>query len=184
MVSTEPRPESEPPLPRDERRRPASVLPWILLAVVVLIVAWYFLGRRDAATPPAEPATPIGDATPVPSDSPVSTDPAPRERSTTPTRPVAATPARREARAVDQPAPEYPASALRSGTEGTVTVRVEVDASGRPGNVEVVRSSRSRDLDQAALRAVRGWTFQPAMENGSAVASTVEVPVDFRVEQR
>ena len=50
-----------------------------------------------------------------------------------------------------------------------------------PGKVELAQRSRSRDLDRAALAAVRGWTFEPALRDGKPVASTVQVPVDFRL---
>ena len=61
-------------------------------------------------------------------------------------------------------------------------LRVEVDARGLPVSVDIERSSRSRELDRAARDAVGQWTFRPAIENGQPVASTVTVPVDFRVE--
>ena len=65
---------------------------------------------------------------------------------------------------------------MRAGDEGTVLVRAEIDASGKPSNVELAKRSRSRDLDRAALAAVRNWTFEPAIRDGKAVASTVQVP--------
>ena len=71
---------------------------------------------------------------------------------------------------------------MRAGDEGTVLVRAQIDASGKPGNVELAQRSRSRDLDRAALAAVRKWTFEPAIRDGKAVASTVQVPVDFRLD--
>ena len=96
--------------------------------------------------------------------------------------PAAPIPADRAAEPVTQVEPTYPAAALRSREEGTVLLRVEVDAQGAPTSVEVESSSRSRDLDRAARDAVRQWSFSPAVENGQPVASTVTVPVDFRVE--
>jgi protein TonB len=78
------------------------------------------------------------------------------------------------------PQPEYPASALRSGQTGTVRVRVEVDAQGVPGAVVVVDRSGSRDLDRAAVDAVKNWRFQPALRNGQAVPGVIEIPFDFR----
>ena len=169
-----------PPPPAEPSRGGPGALLWILLLLIIIALIWYFVGRRDATELPPDAGTPIGETTPVPSDSPVSTGPATRER--TPAERTAPAPADRDARAVTQPAPEYPAAALRSGEEGTVIVRVDVDANGNPTNVDVAQSSRSRDLDRAALSAVRKWTFQPAMQDGKAVASTVQVPVDFKVD--
>lgn len=82
-------------------------------------------------------------------------------------------------RPVHSPAPTYPRSALRRGLSGEVLVRAQVGVDGRPRQVEVARSSSHRVLDQAALRAVRGWRFQPAMQDGQPVAEPVEIPVQF-----
>lgn len=76
--------------------------------------------------------------------------------------------------------PEYPSAALRRGESGTVLVRAEVDASGRPTEVSVARSSRSRALDRAAVQAVRRWRFRPAQQDGRAVAGAVDVPIEFK----
>ena len=79
------------------------------------------------------------------------------------------------------PAPEYPPAAMRSGDQGTVLVRVEVGADGVPTSVEVAQRSGSRDLDRAAVNAVRQWRFQPAQRDGQAVAGAVTVPIDFKM---
>jgi len=79
--------------------------------------------------------------------------------------------------------PNYPPAALRRGDRGTVVVRVEVDASGAPAGVALVQRSGSRDLDRAAMEAVRAWRFQPAQRNGQAVPGTLEIPFDFKPAQ-
>jgi protein TonB len=166
------------PVEGEAPRRRTSPLLWILVLVAILLAAWYFLGRGDAP-PEATPA--IGETAPQPSESPVSTEPARRERSTAEPAPPAV-PADRAARPLARTAPEYPGAALRAGVEGTVVLRVQVGADGRPTDVQVAERSGSRDLDRAAERAVMGWTFEPAIRGGEAVASTVEIPVDFRAE--
>ncbi len=60
-------------------------------------------------------------------------------------------------------------------------LRVEVGTDGRVRDVRLQTSSGYSDLDDAALRAVRGWTFVAARESGRAVAAWVTVPVDFRL---
>ena len=80
------------------------------------------------------------------------------------------------------PSPQYPAAALRRGESGTVMVRVEVDTSGMPAGVALVKRSGSRDLDRAAMEAVREWRFQPAQRNGKAIASSLVIPIDFKAE--
>ena len=77
--------------------------------------------------------------------------------------------------------PDYPPAAMRNGDQGTVLVRVEVGADGVPTSVEVAQRSGSRDLDRAAMNAVRLWRFQPAQRDGQAVAGAVTVPIDFKM---
>lgn len=96
-----------------------------------------------------------------------------------PTRIVPTGPAASPPVPVESPGPRYPARALRRGDSGEVVLRVEVDARGMPASIEVASSSGSRDLDRAALTAVRRWRFRPAMRNGQPEAAVVNVPVIF-----
>lgn len=81
---------------------------------------------------------------------------------------------------IDAPIPDYPRIAMRKGWEGTVLLRVRVDARGRPVSVEVVRSSGHRVLDEAARRAVSTrWSFRPALRDGMPVEAVGTVPVAF-----
>lgn len=82
-------------------------------------------------------------------------------------------------RPVSTPAPNYPPSALRAGISGAVVLRMEVGVDGKPGDVEVVTSSRNRDLDREAVRTVRRWRFQPAMRDGVPVPAVVRQTINF-----
>lgn len=77
------------------------------------------------------------------------------------------------------PPPRYPPAALRRGDAGDVVVRVDVDAAGNPGGVTLVQRSGSRDLDRAAMEAVRHWRFHPAQRNGQPVAGSMDIPFEF-----
>jgi protein TonB len=79
--------------------------------------------------------------------------------------------------------PIYPETARRAGWEGRVTVRVEVSADGSPISVALEKSSGYGVLDQAALRAVKTWRFQPRTMGGVAMAGTVDVPVNFTLSR-
>jgi protein TonB len=79
--------------------------------------------------------------------------------------------------------PIYPETARRAGWEGRVTVRVEVSADGLPISVALEKSSGYGVLDQAALRAVKSWRFQPRTMGGVAMAGTVDVPVNFTLSR-
>ncbi|NUO10393.1 MAG: energy transducer TonB [Candidatus Brocadia sp.] len=79
--------------------------------------------------------------------------------------------------------PEYPQLAKQMRQEGLVILRVEVDQKGMPVKVEVEQSSGYQLLDQAALKAVRHWRFQPERIGNSPVKSMVAIPVRFRLEE-
>ena len=61
-------------------------------------------------------------------------------------------------------------------------LNVLVRADGQPADVSVARSSGFPLLDQAALAAVRRWTFDPGRSADVPVASQVAVPVRFSLD--
>lgn len=79
------------------------------------------------------------------------------------------------------PPPRYPEMALRQGWQGRVVLRVYVLANGRADTVEIRQSSGRKALDEAALAAVREWTFQPARRGAQTVAAWAVVPVEFKL---
>jgi protein TonB len=60
---------------------------------------------------------------------------------------------------------------------------VTVSPEGRPLQVSLAKSSGHPLLDEAALVAVRHWTFDPARASEIAVTSDVVVPVRFSLSQ-
>lgn len=81
--------------------------------------------------------------------------------------------------AADNRPPEYPALARKRSWEGRVLLAVEVAADGTARAVRVEAGSGHDLLDEAALRAVRRWRFQPGTRDGEPVAMQVLVPVHF-----
>ncbi|MCF7750957.1 energy transducer TonB [Bacillus subtilis subsp. subtilis] len=78
------------------------------------------------------------------------------------------------------PPPAYPIAAIRNHEQGTVLLRVRVEADGRASSVVIERSSGSRALDNAARQQVlRQWRFVPAKVNGQLVPADGLVPVSF-----
>ena len=66
--------------------------------------------------------------------------------------------------------PMYPKDALDQGLQGTVALSVLVAKDGSITSVKAAKSSGHESLDRAAQRAIeRGWTFEPALENGKPV---------------
>lgn len=154
---------------------------------------------RREKTPEKAPAAAITAAA---NTTPASASPAPPQREPEPAK---GTPAGKPARSPDaaaalqsaaasyraatpdyarNPPPPYPAAALRRRWTGEVWLRVRVTADGDVARARVARSSGYRVLDDAALRAVRDWRFQPARRAGCKVACEVRVPVRFRLAGR
>ena len=78
--------------------------------------------------------------------------------------------------------PVYPVAAFRAGADGTVQLRVSVDADGRLQDVQVASSSGREDLDAAAIDAARQWTYAPGRVDGLPVAGTLRIPVDYSLD--
>jgi protein TonB len=76
--------------------------------------------------------------------------------------------------------PEYSDEARKARHEGTVLIDLEVDASGRPVNLRVVRSL-GLGLDEKAMAAVSHWKFRPAMAGNRAVTAPARVAVSFHL---
>ncbi len=99
-----------------------------------------------------------------------------------PPAPKPVTPASASAGYLRNPAPEYPSLAMRRGWEGTVLLRVQVLASGKPGEIQIQKSSGRDQLDDAALAAVKRWSFVPAKQGDVAQDGWVSVPIDFKIK--
>ncbi|WDS37069.1 energy transducer TonB [Pseudoxanthomonas sp.] len=84
-----------------------------------------------------------------------------------------------ELTAVETPPPQYPMDAACNGNGGTSTLKVTVGTEGVPTDVIVFRGSGNDALDDAAVTAVKAWTFKAATRGGQPVAQTINVPVNF-----
>jgi len=78
------------------------------------------------------------------------------------------------------PEPIFSDEARKSKTQGTVRLLLVVGKDGRPYDIRV-RESLGMGLDEKAVEAVNRWRFRPATLNGQAVATQVEVQVDFHL---
>lgn len=87
----------------------------------------------------------------------------------------------RPARVIAQFDPPYPSAARQLGIEGIVLVRVVVTVAGEVGDVSVVESSSHQILDDAAVEAVRKWSFEPALRDGVPTEQGVKVRVKFKI---
>lgn len=181
-------PSNAAPLQDDAPRRGATPLLWILLAVALLALAWWLMTQRNLGTAGVDTSDVTAAPTPAETAAPAAT-PARTEshRASASARASARGNASASAAATGSlsavllahDTPRYPTAALRSGTEGTVMLRIAVDANGMPTDIDYAQRSGDRDLDRAALQAAQDWRFRPARRDGHAVASTVNVPVRF-----
>lgn len=80
----------------------------------------------------------------------------------------------------DNQLPRYPVQALGARAEGRVVVRAEVRLDGVVGRSWVKQSSGTGVLDQAALATVQQWHFYPAERHGLAVATWLDVPIEYK----
>ncbi len=81
-------------------------------------------------------------------------------------------------------APDYPGEAQARGESGLVVSRMAVDSDGRVDHLQIMHGSGFHDLDDAARTALLKWHFVPARRGGAAVASSIDVTVDFVLESR
>ena len=75
--------------------------------------------------------------------------------------------------------PQYPQEAFVKKIEGTVTVEILIDSTGRVVRARVIQSVPM--LDAAALQTVYQWIFQPAVKHGRPVPTIAHAPVAFRI---
>lgn len=78
------------------------------------------------------------------------------------------------------PRPSYTNADLK-GSDRTIVVAIDADASGHITNVRIVRSSGVDALDQKIVRAVRGAKFKPYKENGVAYPFKAEQPFELKM---
>lgn len=144
---------------------------------------------REVPKPP-RPSTTFDDTMPArvpPAGQQLSNPPAtsaPDPRAADATNPASRPTQVASARYDRNPAPAYPSEARRRGWEGRVLLSVEILENGRPERVTVKQSSGYSVLDEAAMGAVRRWTFIPAQRDGQPIRSLAEVPIVFSLRNR
>ncbi len=76
----------------------------------------------------------------------------------------------------------YPESAIKDKFEGTVGLKLTINFGGRVERVEIENHARE-DLDSAAVRLARTWTFIPGQANGMPEKVVIRVPVGFFLDR-
>jgi len=142
--------------------------------------------RAPTPTPEPAPAAKPETAAPAPTPpaAPVAAPPRPAVApAAQPPKTETFTEANYKANYKSNPKPEYPRIAKSRGWQGKVLLRVQVTADGHSAGISVQQSSGHEMLDEAAIEAVKHWTFIPAKRGDTPVASTVTVPMQFTLNE-
>jgi protein TonB len=84
--------------------------------------------------------------------------------------------------AIARPAPNYPFEQKRTGVEGTVTVEFVITKTGKVTSARAV-SPEGSPFAQAAVQGVYRWRFHPGIRGGIPVATRMQVPIVFSLNQ-
>ena len=87
----------------------------------------------------------------------------------------------RTPRKVQNVDPVYPPTALAAGVQGVVILDVTIADDGTVSDAHILRSVPL--LDQAALDAVRQWTYEPTLKDGVAIPVRMTVTVNFSLRK-
>ncbi len=133
------------------------------------------------APPPIQTSAVVADTAPVASPVQAVAAVAPAERAPPP--PLAPVkPAFGGIGYKNNPAPDYPAQAVRQGWQGTVLLRVRVLANGAVDSVEVLKTSGKKLLDDEAIATVQRWQFAPSTRGSETIDGFATVPIEFKLD--
>lgn len=76
----------------------------------------------------------------------------------------------------------YPIRQQNKGKEGWVLLNFMVDPQGKPYDVSVFDSSDEQDFEKEAIRAVRKWTYEPAVLQGQPIDAGSQAFIKFGFE--
>ncbi len=78
--------------------------------------------------------------------------------------------------------PKYPPRALSRHMEGKVTVQFTVNLAGHVENPAVTSASPSGIFEEAALAAIKQWTFKQKIVNGTPVSQRAVQTLNFKLD--
>ena len=76
---------------------------------------------------------------------------------------------------------KYPEAAKKEGIMGTVFVKALIDENGNVENAEVEKGV-NKDLNSAAVSAVKDTKFTPGENDGKKVKAEVTIPIKFKLD--
>jgi protein TonB len=82
------------------------------------------------------------------------------------------------------PKPEYPPMARKGEIFGITIVKALIEVDGSVRQVEILKSSGSKMLDDMSLECARRALFSPAVQYGRQVRVWVSIPFDYRLRSK
>ncbi|MBK8944952.1 MAG: energy transducer TonB [Ignavibacteriae bacterium] len=78
---------------------------------------------------------------------------------------------------------KYPESSKKEGIEGKVFVKAIIDENGKVESTEVVKSV-NKELDEAAISAIKLTEFIPGEKDRKFVKAEVAIPISFKLNDK
>ncbi|WP_448211942.1 energy transducer TonB [Colwellia sp. MEBiC06753] len=81
--------------------------------------------------------------------------------------------------------PKYPTTEARRGYDGWVQLSFIVEPDGATSNIIVEDSSGRKGFEKEAVKAVKQWQYQPALDNGQPIQQCENsVQLDFKMHRK
>ena len=80
--------------------------------------------------------------------------------------------------------PEYPEEQRLLGRDATVIVRYIIGTDGWVKELSILQHAKNAAFDDATLKALREWRFQPLMQEGKPIEVVHELTVFFELVYR
>lgn len=77
---------------------------------------------------------------------------------------------------------EYPPEAKTKGIQGYVIVKIQVGPSGAAEDIRIAESQPAGFFDQAVLKSVRSWRFEPGLVAGQVASAWISQKVRFELD--
>ena len=84
-----------------------------------------------------------------------------------------------EAKLIRRVIPDYPSTAKRDGTKGSVDLEVTISSRGVVEDVSVIAATPPDMFEKSAVAAVRKWKYDPRFVDGLASEAHLKVHLDF-----
>lgn len=127
--------------------------------------------------PPSERAVKAPEPEPPP---PVEKPAEPKPVEPAPPPPVQP-PRAAESGKISNQAPVYPQMSRKLREQGIVVLDILVKTDGTIGDIKIKTSSGFKRLDEAALKAVKRWRYEPATQGGIKIDFWYVQPVEFNL---